>query len=128
MGRRAKGVRQAGQIIVQIGDTTVVFPLDRELIRSRPDALLRAKGLRPLAVDYLRRIEDLPPDPFMDDNSMRAFDDTSMPFLGEFPWNPDTMHDFSSSSSKCREAELSCDIDCTPGIHFARIEDHRRED
>jgi hypothetical protein len=57
MGRRQKYIKEARRIIVTIGTMSTVFPLDRELLRSRAQDHLTAKRLRPAAVEYLRQLE-----------------------------------------------------------------------
>jgi hypothetical protein len=82
MGRRRKGLKEARRIVVRIGDLTTVFPLHREFLKSRPADLVTAKQLRPVAVEYLHRLEMHLPDPPPKEEPLRRFDlapDTGIP-------------------------------------------------
>jgi hypothetical protein len=123
MGRRAKAAKIAQQIVVTIGDTTVEFPLDHESLRSRGDSLLAAKRLRPLAVDYLRRMEIQSHDPFMDETQWLDFDSMCAPFSNDGPWAQDALDDFSISSGMLFENEMNCDPEAPHGTRIPRIDD-----
>jgi hypothetical protein len=123
MGRRARAIKQAQQIVVKIGDTTVVFPLDRELLTSRGHAMDTAKRLRPLAVDYLRRLEIPSFGLLMDDDPLSEFEPLSTPSSGDAPWAQSAWDDLPRGTSKFAEQDMNCHTDCAPQIHSPHAED-----
>jgi hypothetical protein len=108
-----KGLKEARRIIVRIGGTAVVFPLHREWLASRHDAVLTAKRLRPAAVEYLRGMERQLPDSFTNAQPVAAAQTISAPPEPDFSWDQGMFNDFSGSEPAFFELDISVDTEDT---------------